>query len=122
MEPAAAAQSADSVAQLIAGGGLAIGGALVAKLLDTAGRWVAARNQRTEITPQPLKVKGAAVYASKDDNDRDHENIFSRLITLEKDTSDVKANIGAIKTDVAESKKQIDRLVWNLVPGAKNGG
>lgn len=45
------------VGEIIQGGGLVVGGGLLVKLLDWAKTAWAARNQRTEITPDPLNVK-----------------------------------------------------------------
>ena len=45
------------VGEIIQGGGLVVGGALLTKLLDWAKTAWAARNQRTEIATDPLNVK-----------------------------------------------------------------
>ena len=125
MDPTTTVAASDSISQLIAGGGLVLSGGLILKLLELAQRVWTSKNQRMEITPSPLEVKGrikgVAIYALKSDNEIDHENIFARLKTLESDNSGLKESINAIKSDVADSKKQINRLVWNLIPGSRKG-
>ena len=125
MDPQTTVAASDSISQLIAGGGLVLSGGLILKLLELAQRVWSSKNQRMEITPSPLEVKGRikgeAIYALKSDNDDHHENIFARLKALETDNGALKESINAIKSNVADSKKQIDRLVWNLIPGSRKG-
>ena len=45
------------VGEIVQGGGLVLGGGLIMKLLDWARSAWTARNQRTEIAPDPLNVK-----------------------------------------------------------------
>ncbi len=128
MDPVTATQSADSIGQLIAGGGIALSGAVVLKLIEVGSRMWAARSQKNEIGPQPFEVKETPEYTLKGDcigkhaeNERQHENIFARLTWLEKEATGVKANVDTIKGDVGDMKQQVDRLVWNLIPGSRHG-
>ena len=54
MDPATAS---DSISQLIAGGGIAISGVLVLKLVELGTKMWTARNQKTDVGPQPFMVE-----------------------------------------------------------------
>lgn len=102
--------------ELLQGGGLVLSGAAVAKIADALSKMWAARHQRTEIAPQPLEVRGAPDYVTReefrkhaDDNARDHENMFSRLNRNDRETSEMSGTLKAIREDVTLIKNKLFR-------------
>ena len=106
------------ISEIIQGGGLVIGGAALAKLLDFGGRWFAARNSRTEVSPDPLRVEKLDKYVTRDEfarhvgeNERAHENLFARLNRNDRETSEIKGMLSSIMDDL--------RTIKNLMMGGK---
>ena len=104
------------VGEIVQGGGLVIGGGLVVKLLDWARSAWAARNQRTEITPDPLNVRKEDKFVTRgefnrhvEDNARDHENIFARLNANDKLTSKLEGILEGIREDLSAIKNTLFR-------------
>ncbi len=104
------------VGEIIQGGGLVVGGGLIVKLLDWAKTAWAARNQRTEIAPDPLHVERSPKYVTVqefnkhvDDNARDHENIFARLNANDKLTSKLEGILEGIRDDLKAIKDKLFR-------------
>ena len=87
---AASATSGDGVAFAIGGTAL---GALCTALVNI---W-RARNQKTEITPNPLVQEQSAQQALWKDNARDHADIFERLRKVEADVAGHAAAILSMK-------------------------
>lgn len=99
---------------VLQGGGMVLSGVAVAKIADAVSKMWAARHQRTEIAPQPLEVKGAPQFVTKEEfekhaaaNARDHENLFSRLNRNDRDTSEIKGMLGGIRDDLAAIKGKL---------------
>lgn len=99
------------VADIIQNGGLVVGGAALAKLLDFGGRWFAARNSRTEVSPDPLRVEKLDKYVTRDEfarhvgeNERAHENLFARLNRNDRETSEIKGMLSSIMDDLKAIK------------------
>ena len=104
------------VETIIQGGGLVLSGGVVVKLLDWARSAWAARNQRTEITPDPLNVRKEDKFVTRgefnrhvEDNARDHENMFARLIANDKLTSRLEGIFEGIREDLATIKNKLFR-------------
>ena len=104
------------VGEVIQGGGLVIGGGLLVKLLDWAKTAWAARNQRTEIAPDPLNVRKEDKFVTRgefnrhvEDNARDHENIFARLNANDKLTSKLEGILEGIREDLGAIKDKLFR-------------
>lgn len=96
------------------GATIVLGGATAALLLKELFAWLRSRNQRTEIAPQPLEVKGAPKYVTKDEfekhvqlNDAAHENMFSRLNRNDRETSEMSGTLKAIRDDVTLIKNKL---------------
>ena len=102
------------VETVIQGGGLVLSGGVVVKLLDWFRTAWAARNQRTEIAPDPLNVRKEDKYVTRgefnrhvEDNARDHENIFARLNENDKLTSRLEGILEGIREDLAAIKGKL---------------
>lgn len=109
--------------------GLTIGGAALTALGGMIGAIIRARMSRTEITPQPLEVRGAPEYALEDKNKDDHINIFSRLSEHDKDIARLKeANIAAkdtmnrIEQNAKETMSRIENRVDTALTSFSKGG
>lgn len=93
---------------------LLVGGGAIGALAPLASAWIKARFSRTQIAPQPLEVKGAPQFVTKEEfekhaaaNARDHENLFSRLNRNDRDTSEIKGMLGGIRDDLAAIKGKL---------------
>lgn len=101
---------------IIQGGGLVLSGGAVVKLLDWARAAWTARNQRTEIAPDPLNVRKEDKYVTRgefnryvEDNAHDHENMFARLNANDKLTSRLEGIFEGIREDIAAIKNKLFR-------------
>lgn len=99
---------------LLQGGGLIVSGAALATIVNALVKVWTARNQRTTVAPQPLEVKGAPQFVTKEEfekhtaaNARDHENLFSRLNRNDRDTSEIKGTLIGIRDDIAAIKGKL---------------
>ena len=99
---------------VLQGGGMVLSGVAVAKIADAVSKMWAARHQRTEIAPQPLEVKGAAEFVTKQDfekhvadNARDHENLFGRLNRNDRETSEIKGMLTGMRDDLSAIKNKL---------------
>jgi hypothetical protein len=88
---------------LFEGGGLVIGGAGLKMLFDYLTNRHNARNQRTQIEPDPLRIAHADPAQSAKECHRlraldrcDRENIFARLSAAEKSNAGLEANFKMI--------------------------
>jgi len=104
------------VETIIQGGGLVLSGGVVVKLLDWARAAWTARNQRTEITPDPINVRKEDKFVTRgefnrhvEDNARDHENMFARLNANDKLTSKLEGILEGIREDLAAIKNKLFR-------------
>lgn len=115
----------------IDGVSLSIGSAALASICGVLGALIKARYQRTEITPQPLEVKAAARFVScedcaahrrqheddfkelREDNSKDHENLFCRLGTIEKANAAASARLDQINHQLDSMDGKLDRIIAN---------
>lgn len=95
--------------------GLTIGGAALTALGGMIGAIIRARMSRTEITPQPLEVRGAAEYAYRSQNDADHANVFARISEHDKDIAYLKATAISTSNQLERMDKKLDRLLERSV-------
>lgn len=102
---------ADAILQA---GGIFISGAAGVKIIEMVVRAWSARNQKTRIEPQPLEVKGAPQFVTKEEfekhaaaNARDHENLFSRLNRNDRETSEIKGMLVGIRDDITAIKGKL---------------
>lgn len=102
---------------------LAVGGGAVTALVGLGAAWIKARFARTKVEPTPLPVKTqrAEEWAKKDDveklrdefehhvseNTREHENLYSRLNRNDRETSEIKGILSAIRDDIGLIKHKL---------------
>ena len=88
-------------------GGIFIGGTAVGVLVNAAVKIWTARNQRTNITPQPLEIKSIKDVQSIDQCRSMMTETFRRLGDLEKITSALSERL----KDIAEIKEDIKTIM-----------
>ena len=103
---------ADAILQA---GGIFISGAAGVKIVEMVVRAWMARNQKTEIAPQPLVVKLKETFASKDDNDVDHKEIFNRISALEMGHSRLRGEVDMIKPQLDRIEGKLDMIRFSRV-------
>ena len=93
---------------------LLVGGGAIGALAPLASAWIKARFSKTQIAPQPLEVKGAPQFVTKEEfekhaaaNARDHENLFSRLNRNDRETSEIKGMLVGIRDDISAIKGKL---------------
>jgi hypothetical protein len=95
---------------------LTLGGTTLALLIKEFFAWRRSRNQKTEIEPSPLPVttektpKYVTVQEFNkhvEDNQRDHENMFSRLNANDKLTSRLEGILEGIREDLSAIKNKL---------------
>ena len=100
---------------VLQGGGMVLSGVAVAKIADAVSKMWAARHQRTEIAPQPLEVKLKETFASKDDNDVDHKEIFNRISALAMGHSRLRGAADMIKPQLDRIEGKLDMIRFSRV-------
>lgn len=101
---------------------LTIGGAALTTLGGIIGAVVkayTARNQRTEIAPNPLTVEQTAYQAQMKDNAKDHENLFARMARAETDIAAIKADNVAQNRLLDRMANQIEKLYDRIICGKR---
>ena len=98
---------------------LSVGGAAVGTICTCLVQMWKARNQKTEITPNPLSIEQTAYQAAMKDNNRDHENLFSRMSSVEKDVAAIKADNVAQNRILDRMANQIEKLYDRIICGGK---
>ncbi len=93
---------------------ITLGATTVGLLVKEALSFARARMQKTRIEPQPLEVKGAAEFVTKQDfekhvadNARDHENLFGRLNRNDRETSEIKGMLAGMRDDLSAIKNKL---------------
>ena len=92
------------VGEIVQGGGLVLSGGVLMKLLDWAKSAWTARNQRTEIAPDPLNVKNEKkpVYVTVGE-------FNTRLGKVEQDIKDLRGDIQSSNAAVLAKLEENDR-------------
>lgn len=101
---------------------LTIGGAALTTLGGIIGAVVkayTARNQRTEIAPNPLTVEQTAYQAQMKENAKDHENLFARMARAETDIAAIKADNVAQNRLLDRMANQIEKLYDRIICGKR---
>lgn len=93
---------------------ITLGATTVGLLVKEALSFARARMQKTRIEPQPLEVKGAPQFVTKEEfekhtaaNARDHENLFSRLNRNDRETSEIKGMLAGMRDDLSAIKNKL---------------
>lgn len=100
-----------------------MGGGAFGALCGVLGAWIKARWNRTKVEPTPLPVRThrAEEWAKKDDveklrdefehhvseNTREHENLYSRINRNDRETSEIKGILSAIREDIGLIKHKL---------------
>jgi hypothetical protein len=95
---------------------IVLGGTTLTLLLKEGFAWLRSRNQKTEVSPDPLNVNKLDKYVTRgefnrhvEDNQRDHENIFARLNANDKLTSKMEGLLEGIRGDLSAIKDKMFR-------------
>ena len=95
---------------------IVLGGTTLTLLLKEGFAWLRSRNQKTEVSPDPLNVNKLDKYVTRgefnrhvEDNQRDHENIFARLNANDKLTSKMEGLLEGIRGDISAIKDKMFR-------------
>lgn len=98
------------------GTSIVLGSTTVGLLIKEFFAWRRSRNQKTEITPDPLNIRKEEKYVTRgefnrhvEDNARDHENIFARLNANDKLTSRLEGIFESIREDLRAIKDKLFR-------------
>ena len=95
---------------------LTLGGTTIGLLVKEFLAWRRSRSQKTEIAPDPLNIRKEDKYVTRgefnrhvEDNQRDHENMFSRLNANDKLTSKLEGILEGIREDLSAIKNKLFR-------------
>ena len=97
---------------------LTLGGTTIGLIVKELLAWHRSRNQKTRVEPTPLPVttektpKYVTVQEFNkhvEDNQRDHENMFSRLNANDKLTSKLEGILEGIREDLSAIKNKLFR-------------
>jgi len=98
------------------GTSIVLGSTTVGLLIKEFFAWRRSRNQKTEITPDPLNIRKEDKYVTRgefnrhvEDNARDHENIFARLNANDKLTSKLEGILLGMREDLSAIKNKLFR-------------
>lgn len=110
------------VSEILSSGGLVISGAAVAKLADVMIKAWSARNQKTEVAGQPLRVTQEPKYAHESDLAKALEaqaelnrEVFGRLCNVEQRLSNAEGCGKMLQSDVTEMKNDI-KIILRALP------
>jgi hypothetical protein len=128
MDPATAAAAGNSSGDLVMGGGIAISGVIVLKILEFAGQWFMTRNQKAQVGPQPFEVsetekprtckncieRHQLLDKSRDEEKKDnkdaHENVFLRLSVIEKEQGTTAGKLDMLIEGMKRVETKVDAL------------
>lgn len=118
MDPATTAAATDSVSQLLAGGGIALSGAVVYKLIDLAAKMWTSRNQKSTVGPQPFEVRAAEEYVRHRDfadyckvADRRHNDLVEQV---QGDRRALAENLSGIRKQLGDLDEKAETRSVNL--------
>ena len=105
---------------IVAKGSLVVGSGVISALVT----WLAAKKhaEKTSV-PQPCTVEQSRYQAKMKENEKDHENLFLRMSTLEKEhaalSAKVDAKFDAITEQLRETKDMVRQLFDRICKGKK---
>ena len=115
---AAAAAGCDD--GIVAKGSLVVGSGVISALVT----WLAAKKhaEKTSV-PQPCVTEQTSYQAKMKENEKDHENLFLRMSSLEKEhaalSAKVDAKFDAITEQLRETKDMVRQLFDRICKGKK---
>lgn len=93
---------------------IALGATTTGLIVKELLAWLRSRHQKTAIEPDPLRVEKMDKFVTRgefykhvEDNSRDHENIFARLIANDKLTSKMEGLLEGIREDLKAIKNKL---------------
>jgi len=101
---------------------LTIGGAALTTIGGIIGAIVkayTARNQRTEISPNPLQTEQTPMQVSWKENNEDHRDIFDRLRRVESEVAALKSDVLGVKTNIDRMYNMITAMYERIIGGKK---
>ena len=96
--------------------GIIISTAVATKVLDVALAWVKAKFAKN---PQPFITEQSSYQAAMKANAKDHENLFLRMSSVEKDVAGIKADNAAQNRLLDRMVNRIDALYDRIILGGK---
>lgn len=101
---------------IVAKGSLVVGSGVLSALVT----WLAAKKhaEKTQI-PQPCTVEQSGYQAAMKANAKDHENLFLRILSVEKDVAGIKAYNAAQNQILDRMVNRIDALYDRIILGGK---
>lgn len=111
-----AAAAADGDDGIVAKGSLVVGSSVVSAIIG----WLASKKhaEKTAI-PQPCTVEQSSYQAAMKANAKDHENLFLRMSSVEKDVAGIKADNAAQNRLLDRMVNRIDALYDRIILGGK---
>ena len=112
----AAAAAAGDDQGIVAKGSLVVGSSVVSAIVG----WLASKKhaEKTAI-PQPCTVEQSSYQAAMKANAKDHENLFLRMSSVEKDVAGIKADNAAQNRLLDRMVNRIDALYDRIILGGK---
>lgn len=102
---------------------LSVGGAALGTICTCLVQMWKARNQKTELAPDPLRVQQSGYQASMKENAKDHENLFGRVACLEQSVARIDAKVDAkfdaITEQLKDTKEMVRQLFERICKGKK---
>jgi len=104
---------------------IVLGGTTLTLLLKEGFAWLRSRNQKAEISPDPLNVNKVDKYITRgefnrhveqnaaehkamvDDRERNYEALYNRQLANDKLTSEIKGKLDGIKDDLSLIKNKL---------------
>lgn len=111
-----AASAAGDDQGIVAKGSLVVGSGVISALVT----WLAAKKlaEKTAV-PQPCTVEQSSYQAAMKANAKDHENLFLRMSSVEKDVAGIKADNAAQNRLLDRMVNRIDALYDRIILGGK---
>lgn len=111
-----AASAAGDDQGIVAKGSLVVGSGVISALVT----WLAAKKhaEKTAV-PQPCTVEQSGYQAAMKANAKDHENLFLRMLSVEKDVAGIKADNAAQNRILDRMVNRIDALYDRIILGGK---
>lgn len=101
---------------IVAKGSLVVGSSVVSAIIG----WLASKKhaEKTAI-PQPCTVEQSSYQAAMKANAKDHENLFLRMSSVEKDVAGIRADNAAQNRLLDRMVNRIDALYDRIILGGK---
>ena len=102
---------------------LTVGGSLGAAIVSAIVKIWSSRNAKTEIATNPVSIEQSAYQAKMKENDKDHENLFARVATVEQAVARIDAKVDAkfdsITEQLRETKDMVRQLFERIIGGKR---